>query len=87
MSDKIDQERKYQTDLQEKRKNRKGFQFFEKGTCHLLHPDLSILDKIEDCHLLYELEHKILYVRYGNKELMTPKVSTVVEIIKNYYGE
>jgi len=73
-------------DLQEERKKRRGFQYFPKGSCHLLHPDLAVLDKNKDCDLLYELEHKFFFVRYGDKELITPEVSTVKEIVGKYYG-
>lgn len=69
-------------DLQAERKNRKGYKHFPKGSCHLLHPLLQILDKRNDCKLWYELEHKIFYVIYGDdKSIMTPEVSTIVDVI------
>ena len=75
-------------DLQEERKQRKGFKFFPKGNCHLLHPSLSILDKYDDCKLLYEMEYKFLYVTYGGeqKAIITSEVSSVVNTIQEYYG-
>jgi hypothetical protein len=87
MAAKVKPIRVSEKDLQEERKKRKGFQYFPKGSCHLLHPDLGVLDKHNGCKLFYELEYKFFYVKYGNKELITPEVSTVKEIVGKYiYG-
>lgn len=86
MAAKIEPVRVSKKDLQEERKNRRGYQFFPKGSCHLLHPLLSILDKKDNCKLFYELEHKLFNVYYENKQIITPEVNTVVEIITKHYG-
>ena len=88
-NDKIEPIRVSSKDLQEENKHRKGFKHFQKGNCHFLHPSLDILDKYDDCELLYELEKKILYVTYANnsKAVLSTNVNTIIETIKKHYGD
>jgi hypothetical protein len=66
-----------------------SFKYFKKGSCHLLHPSLKILDEHDGCKLLYEVNKKFLYVSYDDdkRAILTCNINTVIDILNKHYGE